>query len=104
MKLIIDISLNILISIIFSTAVAVGSFFLYLHSTFIVKEDLERLGDRIILETRTELLLSRDILIRNLQRELLDTEFMIQETPSEYLYGKKREIEILLKKIESEIK
>ncbi|MGI0075956.1 MAG: hypothetical protein ACREAU_00940 [Nitrosopumilaceae archaeon] len=105
----IQISLPTLAGIVVATATFIGSFLLYLNTTFIVKDDLDRLGDRIILETRTEMLLTRDILTRNLQRELLDTEFAISETqltkrPQEHLQGKKREIEILLRKLDAELR
>lgn len=101
-------SLNTFLSIILSVATVVGSAMLYLHTTFIAKQDLELFANKIIKETRQEMLLTRDILIRNLERELLDIEFEIAarnkiypKDPQEYRLGKKREIEILLKKLET---
>lgn len=99
---------NWVLAVIMAVLTAAGSVagLLKLDDRYAKTRDLDNAKVQIIEELRDEVTRNRTIMIRNMERERLDIEFLLETTedPGErhYLESKKRAIEIALKELEGE--
>lgn len=100
--------LNWILTIVATVLVGAGSVYglLVLDDRYSKAKDLEEAKVQIIEELRNEVTKNRTIMIRNLEREKLDIEFLLESVTdvgeTRYLRGKIRSIESALKELESE--